>query len=107
MNTDYDTQCDIEDLIRILSAKWTARIIYTLSENGQMRFGQIRRAFDKSITTKSLADKLNLLSTQNILERSEVEGPVKEVYYEVTTKGRRIHSAFKQLEQSLASQTES
>jgi len=103
METDYDTQCNIEELIRILSTKWTARIIYTLSENGELRFGQIRRAFDKTITTKSLSEKLNLLSQEGIIDRTEVSGAVKEVYYTITPKGRRIHDAFRRLEHSLES----
>lgn len=100
-------RCEIEILIRILSKKWSARIIYILSEHGEMRFGQIRRAFENNITTKSLSDKLSALQNEDIICRKEVDGSVKEVYYKVKDKGKYVHAALKQLELSLAEQAPS
>ena len=94
-------RCVLEPLLSIVCKKWTARIIFILGENNSLRFGELRRAFDKKITAKALSEKLQVLVTERFVTRTEGGDVVREVHYELTPQGACIHRALKQMEGDL------
>ena len=89
MNPVHETEsCAVAACSEIIGAKWTALIVHDLSE-GARRFSQLESACP-GISPRTLAERLRVLESEEIVERrSYAESPPR-VEYELTAKGRDL-----------------
>lgn len=64
----YDAQCPIRNILARMSDKWSLLVIYTLSQRGTMRFGELKRAIP-DISQKMLTVTLRTLEEDGFVVR--------------------------------------
>jgi DNA-binding HxlR family transcriptional regulator len=81
--------CPLELLIGHISAQWSIYILWILSSQGELHFGELKRKVD-GISTKVLADRLRLLESIQLVDRQVKKGTVPRVAYQLTDRGRQL-----------------
>lgn len=81
-------ECSITDVQRILSGKWSMRIILLLLEK-TMRFNEIQRLFP-DITHATLIKQLRLLEEYGIVIRKEYPQIPPKVEYSLSDIGKKL-----------------
>ena len=94
--------CPIAKLFKMVSGEWTLHIIWTLSTNGPIRYGELKRAVE-GISSKVLTDRLKTLEAEGLVHRDVTPTNPPAVSYSLTEKGRALDTALRELE--LASQS--
>jgi DNA-binding HxlR family transcriptional regulator len=81
--------------VELIGSRWTGAIIQTLLQ-GKTRYAFIKAAIP-DITDRMLSERLRSLEAEDLLTRKVVpESPVR-VEYELTTKGRSLHDALREI----------
>ena len=80
---------EIEDLLDVLSSSWTVRIIYRLRFGQPLRFLALKRLLN-GITNKTLAQRLDALLTQGIVQKIIYAEKTPHVEYVLTKKGELL-----------------
>ena len=81
--------------IELIGSRWTGAILSTLL-HGRTRYAYIKAAIP-DITDRMLSERLRSLETEDLVVRSVVpETPVR-VEYELTTKGRELQDALREI----------
>ena len=81
--------------IELIGSRWTGAILQTLLQ-GKCRYAAIKGAIP-DITDRMLSERLRSLEAQGLVERAVIpETPVR-VEYELTTKGRELQSALREI----------
>ena len=81
--------------VELIGSRWTGAIIQTLLQ-GKTRYALIKAAIP-DITDRMLSERLRSLEAEELVTRRVVpESPVR-VEYELTTKGRSLHSALHEI----------
>lgn len=84
------TSCAVDETLKILSGKWTIRIIYRLLESDTpMRFSAIKRAVP-GITEKMLTTQLRELEAKGIVKRQVFPVVPPHVEYALTKLGATL-----------------
>lgn len=103
---DYENVNDIERYAQIvyksIGSRWIAYILYFLSENGAMRFGEFKK-FMPSVSHKVLRQKLSELEKKNLVERKDYKENPPKVEYFLTSKGNQIASLVRAIGKELLS----
>ena len=84
-----DYQCSIEVTIDAIGGKWKCIILYYLSKNGAMRFGEILRTA-KGASTKMIAQQLRQLEAHGLLEKEIFPEIPPRVEYKLTPYGNSV-----------------
>ena len=84
-----DDYCSVDKYLTLISTKWTAHIVWLLSEHEQMRFGQIRKQL-ALVSTKVLTERLKLLQHHGFVWRRQEETIPVTVRYGLTSKGKEL-----------------
>ena len=84
-------ECDRSILyaLSVLGGKWKWLIVYTLSESGTLRYGEIKRILPV-ITHKMLSQQLKDLEKANLIRRVEYHQIPPKVEYSLTDKGETL-----------------
>lgn len=82
--------CTIDRLFRLMARAWAPHIAWLLGRNGEMRFGQLRRALPGSVSAKVLAARLRQLERMGFIERHDHGGALRNVSYRLTENGREL-----------------
>jgi DNA-binding HxlR family transcriptional regulator len=82
------SRCPIEEVMRILSGRWPALLIYFL-QDGSKRFSVLRRD-NPSISHRMLTHELRKLEEAGIVRRREFDGYPLHVEYGLTLAGQRL-----------------
>jgi len=78
--------CPIANSLDILGDRWTLLVVRDLMFRGMSEYGQFLEA-GEGISTNILADRLNRLVEQGVIERREHSTDKKRVTYVLTEKG--------------------
>jgi DNA-binding HxlR family transcriptional regulator len=81
--------CPLEILLSHLSGQWTLYIIWVLTTNGELRFGELRRKIE-GISTKVLTERLRMLESQQIIHRHHEPTIPPKVTYSLTNRGKEL-----------------
>ena len=79
-------KCPIRNILSHISEKWTFLVLYTLENNGKMRFNDIYRCIP-DISQKMLAATLRTLKEDGIISRTIYPEVPPKVEYELTDRG--------------------
>jgi DNA-binding HxlR family transcriptional regulator len=78
----------LEESFNLLFQKWNLEILYTLFLKTPVGFGELRRIL--SINSRTMSDKLKMLTKYRYIKRKVDEGPPLRVEYSLTQKGKNI-----------------
>jgi DNA-binding HxlR family transcriptional regulator len=76
----------LEETFNLLFQKWTLEICYSLFLKNAIGFGEFKRVL--GVNSRTLSDKLKLLTKNRYIERNVTSGPPVRVEYALTQKGR-------------------
>jgi DNA-binding HxlR family transcriptional regulator len=76
----------LEETFNLLFQKWALEILYSLFLKNSIGFGEFKRVL--GVNSRTLSDKLKLLTKHGYLERKVTSGPPLRVEYTLTQKGR-------------------
>lgn len=81
-----ETIQSLEESFELLSQKWNLQILYILFLRETTGFGQMKKIL--GVNSRTLSDKMKVLTQYGFLTRSVEEGPPLRVRYTLTTRGR-------------------
>ncbi|HWR30547.1 MAG TPA: helix-turn-helix domain-containing protein [Negativicutes bacterium] len=84
-----DYECPLSYTLSIVGGKWKCLILYTLSQNEVLRYGELKKELS-SITHRILSQQLKELETEQMIERKEYQQIPPKVEYLLTAKGRSL-----------------
>lgn len=90
--------CPVRNLMDKLSRKWNLRVIFELTKNDSIRFGELKRQIGK-ITNASLSSTLKELEEYGFLERKQFNEIPPHVEYSLTDKGKSLYPIFVVMEE--------
>lgn len=83
------SECPIIYTIAVVGGKWKWVIIYKLSENGVLRYGELKTTLP-TITHKMLSHELKELEAEKLIHREEYHQIPPKVEYSLTGKGETL-----------------
>jgi DNA-binding HxlR family transcriptional regulator len=89
--------CAIGGLLEVLTRPWTMHILWSLSTNGPMRFGALRKNVN-GISARVLTERLRTLEGEGFVFRHYEPTIPPAVTYGITEKMRDIEKVLAQLE---------
>jgi DNA-binding HxlR family transcriptional regulator len=89
--------CPLAPLLALLTGPWTLHIIWTLSTQGPIRFGALKRQIE-GISSKVLTERLRMLEEAGVVYRDYKPTIPPEVTYGLTERGEDLHVVLKQLD---------
>ena len=76
----------LEETFNLLFQKWTLEILYSLFLKNAIGFGEFKRVL--GVNSRTLSDKLKLLTNNGYIQRNVTSGPPLRVDYTLTEKGK-------------------
>jgi DNA-binding HxlR family transcriptional regulator len=76
----------LQETFNLLFQKWSLEILYTLILKNEIGFGEIKRIL--AVNSRTLSDKLKMLSEHGYMTRNVSAGPPLRVDYALTGKGK-------------------
>lgn len=89
--------CAIGGLLELLTRPWTLHILWSLSTNGPMRFGVLRKNI-AGISARVLTERLRTLEEKGFVFRHYEQTIPPTVTYGITEKMKDIEKVLEQLE---------
>ncbi|PJA77679.1 MAG: transcriptional regulator [Nitrospirae bacterium CG_4_9_14_3_um_filter_51_5] len=86
----------MDSLLRVLAGPWTIYILCRLHNNGETRFGQLKRQMP-GISSKMLTERLRMLEKAEIIFRHQALTVPPQVTYRLTTEGRELTTILDQI----------
>lgn len=86
--------CPADKLLRKLWGQWKIHVIYVLGEQGNCRFGALRRTIE-GISPKILTQRLRELEEDGLVWREQENSIPPKVTYGLTPTGYAIHEVLK------------
>jgi len=87
---DYsEVRCPMDGILNILSGPWTTYILWLIRVNNEMRFGEIKKQMPL-ISAKVLTERLRMLESAGILERTQEPTIPPKVSYKFTPRGEEL-----------------
>ena len=80
------TKCPMDALLRIISGQWTTYILWTLSQQPTIRFGELKRRIS-GISSRMLTERLRKLESVNFIYRIHEPTIPPKVSYGLTERG--------------------
>lgn len=81
--------CPIRDIIASLSDKWSLLVIYTLSQNSKMRFGELQKSLP-DISQRMLTVTVRSLEADGLISRRIYPEVPPRVEYQLTDLGHSL-----------------
>ena len=76
----------LEETFNVLFQKWNLEILYSLFLKNALGFADLKKAI--GVNSRTLSDKLKLLTKNGYLQRNVTSGPPLRVEYKLTQKGK-------------------
>jgi DNA-binding HxlR family transcriptional regulator len=92
-----DSPCAIGGLLELLTRPWTMHILWSLSTNGPMRFGALRKNV-AGISARVLTERLRTLEQARFVYREYEQTIPPTVTYGITERMKDIEKVLSQLE---------
>jgi DNA-binding HxlR family transcriptional regulator len=83
--------------IELVGKRWTGAILLVLLD-GSLRFSEVRQLVPQ-LSDRLLSERMKELETEEIVERTVVDGSPVRVEYSLTAKGRALEPAVRALKQ--------
>ena len=96
-NAKNPSPCAIGGLLELLTRPWTMHILWSLSTNGTMRFGVLRKNID-GISARVLTERLRTLEEAGFVFRHYQQTIPPTVTYGITNRMKDIEKVLAQLE---------
>lgn len=81
--------CPVCGLFDLLGRKWTLHLVWTLRQEGSVRFNELKRRAE-GISPRVLSDRLSELEDQGLVRRIEHDETPPRVEYALTEKGQDL-----------------
>lgn len=91
-----EVSCPIEQTMDLVSGKWKLIILWHLSQQGVMRYGEIKKALS-SITHKMLSQQLKELESDGFIHRKAYQEIPPKVEYSLSALGKSFLPILDQL----------
>jgi DNA-binding HxlR family transcriptional regulator len=95
--TKTPSPCAISGMLELLTRPWTMHILWSLSTNGPMRFGALRKNV-AGISARVLAERLRTLEVAGFVFRHYEQTIPPAVTYGITDRMKDIEKVLAQLE---------
>lgn len=95
-NTERETGCPAEGLLKLLSGKWKPQI-FRLALNGPVRFNTLLRQIEGS-NKQSVSVALKEMEEQGLLDKVVITLKPLHIEYTLSEKGKTVIPVFRQLE---------
>lgn len=92
-----ESSCPVEAMFRVLMGPWTMYILWTLRQEGPLRFGVLKDRL-AGVSAKVLTDRLRLLERRELIFRDQKPTIPPEVTYGLTDHGKELGNALDSLE---------
>jgi DNA-binding HxlR family transcriptional regulator len=92
----YDCKCPIIRTLEIIGGKWKMPILWSLSENGSVRYNELRRSVH-GITNMMLTKCLKDLEKSGLISRKQFDEIPPHVEYSLTVRGAELLPAMHNL----------
>ena len=89
---DPKNPCHIAPVVDVVFSRWTTPILWTLKEDGPLRFVELERII--GITPKVLTQRLRQLERDGLITRAYHAEVPPRVEYEITALGRSLQPVF-------------
>jgi DNA-binding HxlR family transcriptional regulator len=96
-STKNPSPCAIGGMLELLTRPWTLHILWSLSNNGPMRFGVLKKNID-GISARVLTERLRTLEESGFVFRHYEQTIPPAVTYGITEKMKDIEKVLDQLE---------
>jgi DNA-binding HxlR family transcriptional regulator len=97
MPGEHGPDCPVAGLLEVLTRPWMLHILWSLSRQGPMRFGVLRRRVH-GISARLLTVRLRSLEGLGFVRRTVVPGKVTEVLYSPTQRLADMNEFMRQLD---------
>lgn len=85
--------CPMGNLLKLLSGPWTCLIIWNLSQQGPLRFLELKRQIG-AISSKVLTERLRMLENAGVILRHSAPTVPPQVTYGMSARGEELRQAF-------------
>jgi len=92
--------CPVTQTLAMLGTRWTPLVIYHLHQ-GPKRYGELQRAL-RGISPKTLAERLQALEQQRLIDRTVFPDKPPRVEYSLTPRGRQLGDILDSINQWIA-----
>lgn len=96
LNNIIEGICPIRNVIASLSDKWSLLVIYTLSQNPKMRFGELQKSIN-DISQRMLTVTLRSLEADGLVSRQIYPEVPPRVEYQLTDLGYSLLDPLREL----------
>ncbi|WP_027309385.1 helix-turn-helix domain-containing protein [Caloramator sp. ALD01] len=96
MHQEKTYNCPVEYTLSIIGGKWKTVILWHLSNNEVLRYGELKRLVN-GITHKTLSNQLKELEADGLINRKEYYQIPPKVEYSLTEKGKGLMPILKAL----------
>ena len=86
----------LHEAVELIGKRWTGAIVYVLLQSGPMRFSEVAQAIPQ-LSDRLLSERMKELESRGIVERQVHEQPPVRVEYELTSMGRELEPALREL----------
>ena len=94
--TSSSIDCPLGSILRLISGPWTIYILCRLHNNGDTRFGELKRQMP-GISSKMLTERLRTLENAEIISRHHEPTVPPKVTYSLTREGRELTKILDQI----------
>lgn len=85
--------CPIYKVMELFQGKWSVWVLFELSKNGTMRFGELKKAIP-NISNTMLTSTLKDLEERRLVERIQFNEIPPHVEYTATERAKELRSVF-------------
>jgi DNA-binding HxlR family transcriptional regulator len=89
--------CPVDQVLRLLSARWTLYVLWRLQEHGPQRFNALLKLIP-GVSQKVLTERLRTLETAGLVVRDYKPTVPPEVTYSLTERGAELHGTLHAIE---------
>jgi DNA-binding HxlR family transcriptional regulator len=93
---DWRSACSISSGLDVLGDKWSLLIVRDLIAHGTRTYSEFRES-PEHVSTNILADRLRLLTSLGIIERTNQDGAARNNAYRLTASGAALRPVLKEL----------
>jgi len=91
-----EKDCPINNIMSVLSKKWTLIILYELNSNGRRRFNELIKGAN-GISARTLSKRLKELEKIDIIKRESFREIPPRVEYSLSSSGKKLVECFSYL----------
>lgn len=88
--------CPLDGVIETVGRKYSMRIVGLLGARGPMRYGELEEVLEVT-STSTLADRLDQLAEEDLIERRSFDEVPPRVEYSLTPRGRELEERLQPL----------